>query len=420
MRILFLSNFYPPFEIGGQERSCQQVVEGLSRRGHQTVVLTSTHGTYGRPHIDGHVHRRLHLEMDLTPWRHSVNFFTERKRRERENVETFNSLLSEFQPDIIFIWGMWNLNKFLPAMAEAQLADGVVYRFAEYWPTLPSQHEFYWQAPGRKWYSRPIKSALGRVAMAMLNDETNGPPLQFKNTVCVSSATRDKLVELGVPVAQARIIHTGIEVDPGQSREPRVIDPQAIKLLYAGRLASDKGIETAINALAELIHERAHTNLSLNLAGTGQADYMTQLHNLVAARGLEPYVSFLGWVRHEDMAELMQAHDVLLVPSIWPEPFARVVLEGMAAGMVVVATPAGGTKEIVVDGQNGLMFPPGDSHALAATIDRLIKDPLLGQRLAEAGQQTIAQRYTLEGMIDRYEDFLQDVLRVAYPTTTHA
>jgi glycosyltransferase involved in cell wall biosynthesis len=378
------------------------------------------HGTYGRPEIDGNVHRRLHLEMDLTPWRHSVNFFTERKRRERQNAQTFNSLLSEFQPDIVFIWGMWNMHKSLPAIAEARLPNGVVYRFAEYWPTLPSQHEFYWRAPGRKWYSRPLKSALGRVAMAMLNGESQGPALQFRNTVCVSSATRDKLVELGVPVAQAKIIHTGIGVDPGSIQKQRPIDPQSMKLLYAGRLASDKGIETAINAMAELIYDYGQTNVSLNLAGTGLADYTAHLHQLVAAHELEKYVSFLGWVRHEHMAELMQEHDVLLVPSIWPEPFARVVLEGMAAGLVIVATPAGGTKEIVIDGQNGILFPPGDSHALAATIGRLIDDPNLGQGLAEAGRQTIAHGYTLEGMIDQYEGFLQGILRVAVPTAESA
>jgi glycosyltransferase involved in cell wall biosynthesis len=416
MRILFLTNFYPPFEIGGQERSCQQVVEGLSRRGHQTLVLTSTHGTYDRPDIADNVHRRLYLEMDLTPWRHSVNFFTDRKRRERQNEETLNSLLSEFQPDIVFIWGMWNLSRTLPAIAEARLPDGVVYRFAEYWPSLPSQHEFYWRAPGRKWYSRPIKSALGRVAMAMLNRESKGPPLQFKNTVCVSSATRDKLVELGVPVTQAKIIHTGIEVNANGMQRQRLMAPRTMKLLYAGRFAVDKGIETAIYAMAELVKAQGRTSITLSLAGSGLVDYTAGLHQLVAELGLEQCVTFLGWVRHEDMPQLMQQHDALLVPSIWPEPFARAVLEGMAASLVIVATPNGGTKEIVIDGENGLLFPPGDSHALAATISRLADDPGLRHRLSDAGRQTITRGYTLDGMIDQYEDFLQGIHRVATPT----
>jgi glycosyltransferase involved in cell wall biosynthesis len=413
MRILFLTNFYPPHEIGGQERSCQQVVEGLRQRGHDTLVLTSMHGANNRPAQTDNVRRALHLEMDLTPWRHSINFFTERKRRERHNVHTFAGVLSEFQPEIIFIWGMWNLSWSLPAMAEARLPNGVVYRFAEYWPTLPTQHEFYWRAPGRNWYSRVLKNALGRVALAILAREGRGQTLHFRHTICVSAATRDKLVASGVPVAQARIIHTGVEAGVYPNGEGPRGEDQTLKLLFAGRLAADKGVETAIQALAELISGGGPIKISLTLAGSGSEDYTSHLRQLVDRLKLDEHVTFLGWVRHEEMAGLMQKYDVLLVPSIWPEPFARVVLEGMVAGLVVVATPAGGTSEIVRDGENGLLFTPGDSHDLAAKIGRLLDDVDLRHRLAEAGWQTIANDFNLSHMIDQYEDYLQEVAHAA-------
>jgi glycogen(starch) synthase len=135
----------------------------------------------------------------------------------------------------------------------------------------------------------------------------------------------------------------------------------------------------------------------------------------VAHHGLEESVTFLGWIEHEEMAGLMRQYDVLLLPSIWPEPFARVVLEGMAAGLVVVATPAGGTGEIVKDGENGLLFAPGDSHDLAEKIGRLLGDLDLRLRLAKAGWQTIVDDFNLPRMIDQYEDYLEEV---AYATTT--
>ena len=107
---------------------------------------------------------------------------------------------------------MWNLPKSLPAFAEARYPDKVVYRFATYWPTLPSQHEFYWRAPGRKWYSRLPKRVLGHFALAMLAKEAQQYPLTFKHAICVSAASRNILVEAGIPVSNARIIYTGLDV----------------------------------------------------------------------------------------------------------------------------------------------------------------------------------------------------------------
>jgi glycosyltransferase involved in cell wall biosynthesis len=105
----------------------------------------------------------------------------------------------------------------------------------------------------------------------------------------------------------------------------------------------------------------------------------------------------------------MRQADVLLVPSNWPEPFARVVLEGMICGLVVVATPLGGTSEIVVDGHNGLLFTAGDSRDLAQKVTTLARDPALRNRLAQAGRQTVMEKFTLPVMLDKVESYLHEV-----------
>ena len=162
MRILFLINFYQIHGSGGQDLSCQQVISGLKLRGHTTLVLTSMHGTNNVPSEleEEGIYRSLYFEMDLVPWRHSITFFTRRKAREKHNLQVFELVLQQFDPDIIFIWGMWNLHYSLPVLAEARYPHKVVYRFATYWPTLPSQHEFYWRTPGRKW-STPWSNSRG-------------------------------------------------------------------------------------------------------------------------------------------------------------------------------------------------------------------------------------------------------------------
>ena len=413
MRVLFLINFYPPFELGGQEKSCKQVVEGLHQRGHSTLVLTSDSGVDKRTWSkeDG-VLRELRLEMDLTPLRHSLNFFTQRKAREKENIEVFERVLNEFRPDVIFVWGMWNLPRSLPRYVEDRCRGRTLFRFATYWPTLPSQHVFYWRKPGRKWYSQILKKILAGVALRMLAEKNGQIPLTFSNSMCVSQATKDELLRLGVPIENARVIHTGL--DAGQFlanvRGERERNSERISLLYAGRLEDTKGLEVAIEAVGRLVHKFGLKQVHFDIVGSGAEEYVEQLRKLARERGVDEYVSFLGRVPYEDMGDVMQAHDILLVPSTWPEPFARVLLEGMAAGMLVIASNVGGSGEIVEDGVNGLLIRANDAVDLAEKLALVVREEKLRLNLSRAGQATVAQNFTIEHMLDEIESFLLEIV----------
>jgi glycosyltransferase involved in cell wall biosynthesis len=304
------------------------------------------------------------------------------------------------------------LHHSLPAFAEARYPHKVVYRFATYWPTLPSQHEFYWRTPGRNWYSRLPKRVLGHVALAMLTKEAQKTPLAFRHAICVSAASRNVLVEAGLPVSHAQIIHTGLDskhyLNGGEQHSLHHSDHN-LNLLYAGRIYPEKGIDTVIEAMIKLVDRQGKRDIRLSLAGSGSVDYENHLRELVNQAGLADNVVFLGWVPPAEMPGLLRKSDVLVVPSIWPEPLARVLLEGMISGLVVVATPTGGTPEIVSDGENGLLFTPGNSEDLAQKIARLADDPESRSRLARAGKQTIMERFTVTKMMDDIETFLQDV-----------
>lgn len=412
MRVLFLTNFYATRGGGGEEQSCRQVVEGLRQRGHTTQVLTSMHGSDGFPVEADGVDRSLYLEMDLVPLRHSITFFTRRRARERHNLQVFARVLQQFDPDIIFIWGMWNLPHSLAAFAESKFPHKVVYRLASYWPTLPSQHELYWRTPGRSWYSRLPKQILGRLALSILNKETQQTPLFFRHAICVSAATRNVLVEAGVPVSQARIIHTGLDVTPyvnGNKQSVPQHRNQELKLLYAGRLYPEKGIATVIEAMKKLDSARDRTVIKLSLAGSGSSEYEGHLRQLVDEAGLTDNVVFLGWVPPAEIPDLLRRFDVLVVPSTWEEPFSRVVLEGMISALVVVATRTGGTPEVIADGKNGFLFMPDDAEDLAKKIAQLVADPQLRNRIGSAARQTILAGFTMTRMMNEIEVYLQEV-----------
>jgi glycosyltransferase involved in cell wall biosynthesis len=229
--------------------------------------------------------------------------------------------------------------------------------------------------------------------------------------MCVSAASRDALVKLGVPVSNAKIIYTGLDVKKfnNDEHQPPKYDKKRLNLLYAGRLAPDKGIETAIKAMTVLIFDHGMRDIRLTLLGSGPRNYENQLRRLVNQDGLTDYVSFLGWHSPDRIPELMRNFDIILVTSTWVEPFARVVAEGMISGLVVIATPTGGTPEIVLDGENGLLFKPSDSEDLAQKIIQIKADPELRWKLVEAGKKTVQEKFSVTKMMDEVESFLQEV-----------
>jgi glycosyltransferase involved in cell wall biosynthesis len=117
------------------------------------------------------------------------------------------------------------------------------------------------------------------------------------------------------------------------------------------------------------------------------------LRALAHELGVSDAVEFTGEI--EDLAPIYESLDVLLVPS-WQEPFGRVVAEGMAAGVPVVATSVGGPAELIVDGESGLLAPPRSPDAWVEPICRLFEDPELARRLATGGRDRISNLLRLE------------------------
>ena len=115
------------------------------------------------------------------------------------------------------------------------------------------------------------------------------------------------------------------------------------------------------------------------------------------------------------MPGLLQKFDTLVLPSTWPEPFSRAILEGMISGLVVVAARTGGTPEIIVDGDNGMMFMPNDFEELANKIAQLTDDPEARNRMVRNARQTILERFTKTRMMDEIENYLGEVAHDSLP-----
>ena len=244
--------------------------------------------------------------------------------------------------------------------------------------------------------------------MSILTKEGH-PDLELKNVICVSARVRDILVDAGLPIQNARIIHGGTDIERFQDLPHREYKSGQLKLLYAGQLVRHKGVHTAIEAMANLVNKRKLKQLTLTLVGSGHPDYEAYLRELVVKEGLTSLVTFRGSVSKSEMPALLQQFDVLIFPSIYEEPLARMTQEAMASGLVVVGTTTGGTKEILKDGETGFTFAPQDAEGLAEQVYKLLNDPELCGRVARAGRETVLERFTLDKMVNEIEDYLTGV-----------
>lgn len=404
MRILFLSNFFPPARPGGYTQWCHEVSERLAKRGHTIGVLTSRYEMEKAPANEQNVFRLLHLEGDLEYYR-PVQFLTRWKKQHSENLASLRRTVAEFAPDLIFVWGMWALSKSLPVLAEQLLPGRVVYFLSDYWASAQDMHTRYWQSPAQRWSMQMLKRALGKVALATLTKEGQPQP-EFEHVICVSARVRELLVEAGLPIQNARIIHGGTDVGRFQDVRQRDYRRGQFSMVYAGQLVRHKGVHTAIEAMAQLVNQQGIKHVTLTLVGSGHPDYEGLLRDLVVKERLHDFVKFHEPVSKDKVPAIFQQFDILIFPSIYEEPLARVTQEAMAAGLVVIGTTTGGTKEILKEGQTGLTFAPEDAAGLAAQISRLIEDPELCCRLSEDGRQTVLQVFTLDKMVQEIEEYL--------------
>ena len=132
------------------------------------------------------------------------------------------------------------------------------------------------------------------------------------------------------------------------------------------------------------------------------------LRDFIRTRGLDERIHFLEF--QSDMAAALASMDVLLHCSTRPEPFGRVLIEGMAVGIPVIAARAGGVPEIITDDVDGLLVTPGDRNAYLAAMKRMTQELGLIARLVTAGHGTVARRFTVDRVVEDFARLVDSVV----------
>jgi len=393
MKILVLSSLYPPAAVGGYERLCRDAVERFRQDGHEVAVLTSTFGGL-REDDDPYVHREVPMYWDggslVCPPR--LELF----RSERANTRILTRLLAEFAPDVISIWAMgaWSLG--LLATAEASPVP-VVYNVIDDWLVYGRSSDCW---TGRLDRRPPL---VRRIAAA-LGAPTGPESFASTSRFCfVSEFTRSRALEhRSIDPGSTSVVPAGIDTRDFPLADGDEQRPWRWHVIFAGRIAPEKGVDVAIRAVADIPEAR------LTIVGeSGPPGYHAELHRLVDAAEMSGRVRWTS-VERSELAPLYRSSDALVFPSTGSEAFGLVPLEAMACGTPVVATTGGGSAEYLVDGENCLLFEPGDAAALSAALQRLSAEPELRRHLATGGLRTAA-RLT----VDNWAQSLEEIHRTA-------
>ena len=414
--ILFASEYYPPFAPGGAEWSTAAWAAALARRGHAVVVVTPNYGAAAREEREGVTVERVPFPLRLRPGQGEAPWLVHRNalfyryfgaRIERAAVAHGARVIHAHGKAALVAGSRAGRRLGIPVLATIRDAGlicplGFCTMFETAWTTfdcttaqftskcVPYFLERYQAGAG------PLRRAWLRASLRLGWRDQQRRFRALAEADGVIGVSRgilaiypDRLVGGG----RGRVVHTlPPEVSaPGAEEVQSVRDRLGIGdgsiILYAGKLSPGKGTPVLLAALPAI--RGAVRGARFVFAGKGEL-----------AVPSAPDVHALGSIPQRDLFALYAAAEIVVVPSVWPEPLSRVLLEAMRLGRPVVATRVGGTPEAVADGVTGVLVERGDAEALARAIAGLLLDPARRAAMGEAGRARAAEFFREDRIVD--------------------
>lgn len=405
MRILMLAQFYPP-AVGGVEHHVHNLSAALARRGHEVSIATLWQE--GLPEFECSEGVRVHRIRGSMQRLSMV--FTDKERRhlppfpDPEMLWALRRIIRQERPHVVHAHN-WIVHSFTPikAWSKARLVVTLhdcsivcAKQRIEYRGSLCT-------GPG---LTKCVGCAADHYGAA------RGLPIALATRVW--GRVERSAVDMFLPVSQAvaeatqlarhrtpyRVIPNFIADETGMSfddEHPLLAQlPQDGYLLFVGMLSHGKGVDVLLQAYAEMASE-----IPLVLIGRPQPDFSATFPPNVYAQQSWPHTAVMSAWRHCSIG---------LVPSIDLDAFPTVALEAMAMGRPVVASRIGGLTAIVVDGETGMLVPPGDYRALREAIQALLDDPARRERMGTLAKQRVDQ-FRTKSVVPQIEQVYQELLQ---------
>ena len=391
MRVAQLATRYPPGP-GGVERHVAELSSRLGARGHRVDVYTSDlyrefpwqrlESAVPREEAQsfGAVHR---LPVWSLPGAAHYTFF-----------RGLGGALQRERPEVVHAHTYGTHQVTVAARLRRSLGTPFVVT-AHYHPP--------WSIEGG-WWRRRLRGFYDRLLA--------GPTLAAASRLVVQTHEEERLLRLlHLDLPPVAIVPPGYTPLPepaaGERAFARSFGVEGPYLLFVGRLASNKGLTTLLEAFAPLARRDPHATLVLVGEDGGMAG---AIDRRARELGLVGRVRRLGHVADERLlASAYREARAFVLPSDY-EAFGLVLVEALAQGTPVVASRVGGIPEVIEDGRTGLLVPPGSPEPLAEALGRLWDDPELGRRLGGDGRATVVPRYSWDAVAVALERIYREVL----------
>lgn len=391
MKILMVNTLYHPYGTGGAERSTRLLAEGLVDRGHDVSVLCTMpepgwaikeHGgatvyytglknvywPYDKEENPTLLKPVWHALDSLNPW-----------MQERVGV-----ILKRVSPDILH---SHNLGGFSVSAWRAADEESIpiVHTARDY--TLLCPKNMFWGRSNcegrcykctgftisRKKESRRVDGFVGISDFVLRRHKAHG---YFDE-------------------AEKRVIYNPVDIEGANTGEKK--KTKGLKLGFLGRLSEKKGIRRMIESI-----NLCMPDVELYVGGIGDEQYEKKVEQIAEGKP----VTFLGFV---DPNSFFKTVDVLIVPSVWHEPFGRVLIEAYAHSVPVIAAKRGGLPEIVHEGSTGFTYDPDNSEALNEHVERFRRQEGLVERMGRRAHEE-AKKYAVSNHVGEYASFYGEVM----------
>jgi len=376
---------FPPRIVGGIARHCFGLAKGLAKEGHEVHVVTLDFpGTPMFEDIMGAKIHRVKIELghpSFITWTFIFNHFMEKR------VAALNA---DSGFDVIHVHD---------------------------WLTAPAG------IATKNYLSKPMvttvhSTEIGRVQELRSPDSYMIDGLEWwmtyearKIILCSNSMKEEIMNHFRLPPGKIMIIPNAIDaseyaygIDREAVRRRYGIRPYEKLVAFVGRLVPQKGVEHLVRAVPHVA--QSHNNARFIVAGDGWS--RSHLENLASSIGYRDRMQFLGFISDSERIELMMSADALVVPSIY-EPFGIVALEGMAAGVPVIASNVGGLSEIVEHDRTGVLVYPENPHSIAWGVNRVLSDPGYSGRLIQNAKKEVQDVYSWDAVAKRTSKVYEEV-----------
>ena len=398
MRILVISNFYPPHHMSGYELGCQDIVESLRTREHRVKVLTSTYGSEPT-HIEDDIHRTFMMNPeDHSKW-------TAVLLKERVNQTLFKRICQDFEPETVFVFNLSDISASLAFLAQ-EMGLSTCFYFANNWFITAEKDPWYQLWPKEKKGFRILRFLTHHFGLL--------PPSQSLNKDCCifsNNYLKNIALQLDKTLDQAVVIPWGIDTDRFPFQEKKTQQPS--RLLYVGQIKPHKGLEHAIKTLELLNRDHRSPSFSLTIAGNKESspDYITYLHNMAHTLGIQNRLDFTSGIMREAMPDFYHAHDIFLSPSTCETSLNLSLLEAMACGIPIVSTQTGGNSDVLINEVNALIFEKENPRSCAEQIHRLSEKPDLRESIRMNGRDAVKRDFRIDQTVHSIERALEESIR---------